>query len=187
MCSPRLDVCADLHLMIRAEERGAEVADGRLQVGAVQRQVAELGRRAAQEVTRLVGPADAVQVACAGPALVLRDEATHPHVPDGVGRHCVRKVTECDRRHRGAHAHGGFERPREGGLLGIQPEFLVKALNELPRWCKAPRELSENLVLLVGSRTALDRCRAGCRSRAGPGNHQRTRVGFAGPARQGWS
>ena len=59
----------------------------------------------------------------------------------------------------GVQTQGCFERLHRRRLLGVDPELVVKALNQLPARRQLPRELREDLVLLVGPRE----CRIGAR------------------------
>ena len=69
----------------------------------------------------------------------------------------MRQLTEGDRWHRCVQTQCGFERLRERWLFGVDPELVVHALNQLPARGQPPRDLAEDLVLLIGSRE----CRVG--------------------------
>ena len=58
-------------------------------------------------------------------------------------------MTEIDRRHRRVEALGRTARLRRRRRFGVGPEFIVKALHQLPARSQAPGELREELVLLV--------------------------------------
>ena len=58
-------------------------------------------------------------------------------------------MAEGHGRHRCAPRAGGFERRHERREIGIDPELVVKALHQLQAWAQPPRELREDLVLLV--------------------------------------
>ena len=64
----------------------------------------------------------------------------------------MRQVAESDRRHGCVRARGRFERLHHRGQLRVDPELVVDALQQLPAWSEFPRELREDLVLLVGPR-----------------------------------
>src|SRR5205823_278644 len=55
-------------------------------------------------------------------------------------------------RHRSVHAQGRFERRHQRWAIRVDPELVVKALNQLPAGSQSPRELREDLVLFVGPR-----------------------------------
>src|SRR5258708_417294 len=61
-------------------------------------------------------------------------------------------MAEGDGRHRCVLVLCRFERLHRRWHLGIDPELVVNALNQLPRRSQSPRELREDLVLLVGPR-----------------------------------
>ena len=61
-------------------------------------------------------------------------------------------MAEGDGRHRCVRAQGRFERLHQRRELGVDPELVVNALNQLPARSQSPRELREDLVLLVGPR-----------------------------------
>ena len=81
----------------------------------------------------------------------------------------------------------GFERRHERRAIGVDPELVVDALHQLQARREPPRELPEDLVLLVGPRERRDRCRAGCRSRADTGSRRRTTADRARRDRRGSS
>src|SRR5688500_8678253 len=58
-------------------------------------------------------------------------------------------MTEIDRRHRRVEALGRTAWLRRRRRFGVGPEFMVKALRQLPARSQAPGELCEKLVLLV--------------------------------------
>ena len=64
----------------------------------------------------------------------------------------MRQVAEGHGRHRRVPARGRFERLHERGELRVDPELVVEALKQLPARSQFPRELREDLVLLVGPR-----------------------------------
>ena len=146
------DLPADLPLVIGAEQRWTVVAEGRLGGRANQRQPAERLRSAAEDTRRAVEPARRRPIAGARVVLSGVDEPSDAHVPHGLGRQRVRQMAEGDGRHRGVQTQGGFERLRERRLFGVDPELVVHALNQLPARSQLPRELREDLVLLVGPR-----------------------------------
>ena len=100
-----------------------------------------------------------VRLPVLGSSLAVYDEASDAHIPHGVGRQRVRQMAEGDGRHRCVPALGRFERLHERRELGVDPELVVKALKQLQAWSQSPRELREDLVLLVGPRE----CRVGAR------------------------
>src|SRR5687768_10147050 len=61
-------------------------------------------------------------------------------------------MPERHRRHRRTGADRDVERLRDGWLLGIDPEFFMKAVHHLPGWRRLPRQFAEDLVLLIRSR-----------------------------------
>ena len=58
-------------------------------------------------------------------------------------------MTEVDRRHRRVEALRGVARLGRRRRFRVGPEFVVEALNQLPARRQTPRELREDLVLLV--------------------------------------
>ena len=62
----------------------------------------------------------------------------------------MRQLPEGDGGHRCMQTQGGFKRLHKCRLFRVDPELVVHALNQLPAASQLPRELDENLVLLVG-------------------------------------
>ena len=58
-------------------------------------------------------------------------------------------MTEIDRRHRRVEALRRIARLRRRRRFRVGPEFVVKALRQLPARSQAPGDLREDLVLLV--------------------------------------
>ena len=98
-----------------------------------------------------------VRLPVLGSSLLGVDEPSDAHIPQRIGRQRVRQMAEGHGRHRCVRAQGRFERLRDRRLFGVDPELVVKALNQLPGRSQLPRELREDLVLLVGPRE----CRIG--------------------------
>ena len=69
------------------------------------------------------------------------------------------QVAEGDGRDRRVPALRRLERLHERRELGVDPELVVEALKQLQAGRESPRELREDLVLLVGPR----KCRVGSR------------------------
>ena len=120
---------------------------------------AERLRRAAEDTGHAVEPARRRHDCPCSGRLLREDEPSDAHVPHGVGRQRVRQVAEGHGRHRRVPAQRRFERLHERRELGVDPELVVKALHQLQAWSQPPRELREDLVLLVGPRE----CRVGAR------------------------
>src|SRR6266511_5347763 len=68
-------------------------------------------------------------------------------------------MTEGDGRHRRVQASRRFEGRHQRGGLGADPELVVKTLHQLHTGFELPRELREDLVLLVSPRKLGDRAR----------------------------
>src|SRR6478735_2910471 len=62
----------------------------------------------------------------------------------------MRQLSEGDGWHRGMQTQGGFKRLHERRLFRVDPELVVHALNQPPAGSQLPRDLHEDLVLLVG-------------------------------------
>ena len=62
----------------------------------------------------------------------------------------MRKLSKGDGRHHRVRARGCFKRLHHRGELRVDPELFVEALKQLPPRSQFPRELREDLVLLVG-------------------------------------
>ena len=122
-----------------------------------QRQPAEGLRSAAEYIRRAVEPARRRPIARARVVLSRVDEPSDTHVPHRLVGRGVRQLTEGDGRHRCVQTQCGLEWLRDRWLFGVDPELVVHALNQLPARSQAPRELAEDLVLLIGSRE----CRVG--------------------------
>src|SRR5439155_1765375 len=133
-------------------EPGPVVAERRLGGRANLLRRAHLWRGAARNSRARVEAARRPSIACARRALLGIDESPDADIPHGIGRGSVRQMAEGDSRHRCVLVLRRFERLHRRRDLGIDPELVVKALNQLPRRSQSPRELREDLVLLVGSR-----------------------------------
>src|SRR6478735_2616896 len=62
----------------------------------------------------------------------------------------MRQLSEGDGWHRGMQTQGGFKRLHKRRLFRVDPERGVHALNQPPTGSQLPRDLHEDLVLLVG-------------------------------------
>src|ERR1700704_5902161 len=71
----------------------------------------------------------------------------------------MRQMAEGHRRHRRVQALGRLERQHQGRTLRIHPVLVVEALHQLHTRREPPRELRENLVLLVSPRERRVRAR----------------------------
>ena len=144
---------AHLPLVIGAQQPRPVVADGRLG-GRANRCVTapNLLRSAARDARHAVDPARRRPIACARRVLLRVDEPSDPHIPHRIGRRRVRQMAEGHGRHRGVLTLRRFERLHRRRRLGVDPELVVNALNQLPARSQSPRELREDLVLLVGPR-----------------------------------
>ena len=122
-----------------------------------QRQPAEGLRSAAEYIRRAVEPARRRPIARARVVLSRVDEPSDTHVPHRLVGRGVRQLTEGDGRHRCVQTQCGLEWLRDRWLFGVDPVLVVHALNQLPARSQPPRDLAEDLVLLIGSRE----CRVG--------------------------
>ena len=184
-CSPRSTCAPDLPLVIGAEQRRRIVAEGRLAVVRISVSAAERLRSAAEDARRAVEAARRRQIACARVVLSRVDEAAHANVPHGIGGQGVRQVAEGDGRHRCACgrrvASNGVTNV---GCSGLTQNSSCTLCTNCQPGASLPRELREDLVLLVGPGELPDRCPAGCRSRADAGIPRRTTADREPPDRR---
>src|SRR3954469_18381757 len=143
---------AALPLVIGAPQSRPVVADGRLGGQAALLSLADLLRSAARDPGAGVEPARRPAITCARRTLLGKGEPSGTHIPHGIRGPGVRQVAESDRWHGGALVQRRIERLHRRRDLGIDPVLVVNALHELPSRRQPPRELREDLVLLVGSR-----------------------------------
>src|ERR1700716_2970042 len=71
----------------------------------------------------------------------------------------MRQMAEGHGRHRRMQTLSRLERRHQRGTLRIHPELVVETLHQLHARREPPRELRENLVLLVGPRERRVRAR----------------------------
>ena len=152
-CSPRLDLPAELPMVVGAQEIRLVVVEGRLCGGPDERQAAESLRRAAETFVTRSKRLGVVRSPVLG--VVFCDDrriARHARPRRFVATPCVSDGRTSSR----ALTRAGAWSPRTAstkvGEFGIDPELVVKALHQLPAGRQLPRELREELVLLVGPR-----------------------------------
>ena len=147
-----VELPAHLPLVIGGPQPGPEAADGRLGGRAndvsIRRRFAE--RRSRHSSTGRTGPPSSDRP-CSDRLLGRRRTVRRAH-PTTYSRMSVRQVAEGDGRHGCVRAHGRFERLYERGELRVDPGLVMDALQQLPARSQFPRELREDLVLLVGPR-----------------------------------
>jgi hypothetical protein len=117
-----------------------------------QRQRPELRCVAARNPGHPIGSVWGGPVACAGIVVPRVHEAPDACVPHSVWRQRVGELAERYRRDRRILSLSRGERCDSGWNLRIDPELVMKTLKELETGCQLPRELPEDLVLLVFSR-----------------------------------
>ena len=147
------DLRADLPLVIGAKESRPIVAERRLDRRADERQ-----RRRTVSGAPLVTPVTRSnrlrhrRIAVTRVVQSRVDEPSDAHIPQGVRRQGMRQIAEGHCGNRGVQAQGRLERRHERRAVRVDPEFVVNALHQLQARLESPRELREDLVLLVGSR-----------------------------------
>src|SRR6185295_10465583 len=146
-----LDLPADLPLVIGAQEVRPVVAQRRLGRRANLVPGADLLRSAAGDARARVEPARRTWNTRARRALLREGEPSRTYLPHGIGR-IVRQMAKGDGRHRCLLVQGRFDPLHRRRELRVDPVLIVNALNQLPRRCESPRELREDLVLLVSPR-----------------------------------
>ena len=126
--------------------------------------------------------------AAAGWVVVLREnEPTHTGVPERVAGKRVRDVSEGRGGHSAIESEGSFKRRHERRPLGADPELVVIARKQTQARRDLPRQLAEQLVLLIAALGMPGRCPADCRNREGTDSRRRTTPCRARPAHRDWS
>ena len=147
-----LDLNAGLELVVHAEPSGLITIEHGLGGDAIELQPTHFPDVAARN------PGDAIEPVRRGPVpgarVVLLVEEVPPdaQIPHGLTRRRVGHVCERRARHRGMASERRLERRGERRRIGILPELFMKALHHLERRRQPPRQLAEDLVLLVCSR-----------------------------------
>src|SRR5688500_286870 len=149
---PFFDLGPSLPLMIASDQRRPVMGDGRFAGRSGDGGPAQRRCRAAGGPPRAINPAWYRRVAVARFVSLAVGEASHTHVPYGIGRPCMRQMGKSPRRNGSASPRCRVERLRRRRLFGHDPALVVEARYDLPLGRGLPGQLSDRLVLLVSSR-----------------------------------
>ena len=152
MVAAALDLRARLPFVVGAEQSWTIATDGGLDRSTSDRQLADLHGTAAQDAGGAVKVTDRRRVPGTGRVVLRIEEPSDADIPHRAGRRRIREVAERDSGHSRAPTNRCLEGRDARRRVGVDPELVVNALHQLPARGEPPRQLGENLVLLVGPR-----------------------------------
>ena len=146
---PLLGLPTHLQLVVGAQQSRAVMGHRGLGSRPHEVEVAEARGAAARHASHAIEPIRC-RDAAAGRVVVLRkNESTHTGIQERVVGRRVRDVSEGRRGHSSIESHRGFKRRHQRRPLGADPELVVIARKQTQARRDLPRQLAEQLVLLI--------------------------------------
>ena len=144
-----LDLSSHLPRVVRAPHAGTVVIQRRFADRPDQRQAIEARRGSAPDAGRRIEEARRRRVSVVGRRIRVVVEPSDPCFPHRSWRHGVGEVAEGERRYVRMVSRRRLDRRVESSADPDCPELLVEALLEPPARRQVPRQLREDLVLLI--------------------------------------